>query len=195
MPITAKLSRQFYEKLGDEVTNELVTWLNAVDDSYRQEFRDLFDANFGQVRAEMAQLRAEMRGEMGLLRADLRAEMKSLTTELRAGMTNLTTELRADMTSLATELRAEMTSLATELRSEMAALRGDLRGEMAALRGDLRGELAAVDTGLRAEMDRLRDELTVRLKSQEVRLIRWMVGLWLSSMLALAGFMWSRILG
>jgi hypothetical protein len=80
MPITAKLSRQFYEKLGDEVTNELVTWLNAVDDSYRREFRDLFDANFGQVRAEMAQLRAEMRGEMSMLRG----EMSQLRSELRA---------------------------------------------------------------------------------------------------------------
>jgi hypothetical protein len=80
MPITAKLSRQFYEKLGDEVTNELVTWLNAVDDSYRREFRDLFDANFGQVRAEMAQLRAEMRGEMSMLRG----ELSQLRAELRA---------------------------------------------------------------------------------------------------------------
>ena len=89
MPITAKLSRQFYEKLGDEVTNELVTWLNAVDDSYRQEFRDLFDANFGQVRAEMAQLR----GEMSQLRAEVRGEMTILRTE----MSQLRSELRADV--------------------------------------------------------------------------------------------------
>lgn len=30
MPITAKLSRRFYETLGDEVANEMVDWLNAV---------------------------------------------------------------------------------------------------------------------------------------------------------------------
>ena len=53
MPITAKLSRKFYEKLGDEVTNELVSWLNAVDDSYRQEFRELFEVNFGRVEAPL----------------------------------------------------------------------------------------------------------------------------------------------
>lgn len=31
MPVTAKLSRQFYDKLGDEVANELVEWQNQVN--------------------------------------------------------------------------------------------------------------------------------------------------------------------
>lgn len=53
MPITGKLSRKFYEKLGDDVANELVEWLNAVDTSYRQEFKDLFEANFGRLEARM----------------------------------------------------------------------------------------------------------------------------------------------
>ena len=30
MPVTAKLSRQFYEKFGDDITNELVEWFNKV---------------------------------------------------------------------------------------------------------------------------------------------------------------------
>ena len=89
MPITAKLSRQFYEKLGDEVTNELVAWLNAVDDSYRAEFRDLFAANFGQVRAEMSALRTELRSEMGSLRAELRSELRSEIGSLRTDLASL----------------------------------------------------------------------------------------------------------
>ncbi len=64
MPVTAKLSRKFYDKLGDDVANELVDWFNAVDTSYRAEFRDLFEANFGQVRAEMAALRSELKSEL-----------------------------------------------------------------------------------------------------------------------------------
>lgn len=84
MPVTAKLSKQFYEKLGDEVTNELVTWLNAVDDSYRQEFRDLFAANFGQVRAEMTQLRVEMRAEMTQLRGDMGRMEARIDTKIEA---------------------------------------------------------------------------------------------------------------
>lgn len=89
MPITAKLSRQFYEKLGDEVTNELVTWLNAVDDSYRQEFKDLFAANFGQVRAEMGQVRVEM--------AQLRSELGQLEVRMDGKLDTKLEKLKSDL--------------------------------------------------------------------------------------------------
>ena len=41
MPVTAKLSRKFYERLGDDITNELVDWFNMVDATYRSELREL----------------------------------------------------------------------------------------------------------------------------------------------------------
>lgn len=60
MPVTAKLSRKFYETFGDELTNELVEWLNQVDDTYRTELRELSDANFarfeGKLEAGLARL-------------------------------------------------------------------------------------------------------------------------------------------
>ena len=56
------MSNKFYEKLGDEVANELVEWLNLVDSSYRQEFKDLFDANFRRLESELGRLREEMSG-------------------------------------------------------------------------------------------------------------------------------------
>lgn len=65
------MSRKFYDKLGDEVALELVEWLNTVEASYRQEFSELFAANFGQLRAEMAGLRAEMNLALANLRAEL----------------------------------------------------------------------------------------------------------------------------
>jgi len=37
MPVTAKLSRKFYDTFGDEIANELVEWFNAVDATYRSE--------------------------------------------------------------------------------------------------------------------------------------------------------------
>ena len=37
VPVTAKLSRKFYEKLGDDVANELVEWFNLVDATYRSD--------------------------------------------------------------------------------------------------------------------------------------------------------------
>jgi len=36
MPVTAKLSRKFYEKFGDELTNELVEWGNDRRESFRE---------------------------------------------------------------------------------------------------------------------------------------------------------------
>jgi len=81
MPVTAKLSRAFYEKFGDELTNELVDWFNKVDATYRLEFRDLFDSHFARFDAKLeqrvAELRAELRQEIGGLRSELRGEFQS----------------------------------------------------------------------------------------------------------------------
>jgi hypothetical protein len=40
MPIAAKLSRAVYEKLGDEVANQLVDMLNLVDAAWKDDQRD-----------------------------------------------------------------------------------------------------------------------------------------------------------
>ena len=75
MPVTAKLSKAFYERLGEQVTNELVEWFNAVDTTYKSDLRDLvemqaqrFDAKLEQ---RMAEMRSEMRSGLSELRADL----------------------------------------------------------------------------------------------------------------------------
>ncbi len=90
MPITAKLSRKFYDKLGDDVANELVEWFNKVDAAYRADLRDLNELNFARFDAKLeqrlAELRAEFRGEF----ADLRAELRG---DLSGGLAGLKTEL------------------------------------------------------------------------------------------------------
>ena len=53
MPATAKLSRRFYEKFGDELTNELVDWFNQMDATYRSELRELIDLNFARFQARL----------------------------------------------------------------------------------------------------------------------------------------------
>ena len=64
MPVTAKLSRRFYERFGDEATNELVDWLNAVDDDYRSQLRELNELNFSRFAAQVDQRFAESRAEI-----------------------------------------------------------------------------------------------------------------------------------
>lgn len=59
MPVTAKLSKLFYERLGEQVTNELVDWFNAVDATYRADLRELNELNFARFNAKMEQRFAE----------------------------------------------------------------------------------------------------------------------------------------
>jgi len=86
MPVTAKLSQKFYERFGDDLANELVTWLNQVDATYRGEFRELFEVHFSRFDAKLEQrvveIRAELREEIGALRGDLRHGLAEVRTEI-----------------------------------------------------------------------------------------------------------------
>jgi hypothetical protein len=104
MPITAKLSNKFYEKLGDDVANELVEWLNLVDTSYRQEFKDLFEANFRRVESEMGGLRAHLESEMGRLRE----EMSGLRQHVDARIIGFEGVMTARMAGLEDRLDAKL---------------------------------------------------------------------------------------
>jgi hypothetical protein len=60
VPVTAKLSRKFYEALGDDVANELVEWFNQVDATYRGELRQLNDLNFARFDAKVGERFAQV---------------------------------------------------------------------------------------------------------------------------------------
>jgi len=60
MPVTAKLSRKFYEKFGDDVANELVEWFNMVDATYRSDLRELNELNFARFDAKLEQRLAQL---------------------------------------------------------------------------------------------------------------------------------------
>ena len=85
MPVTAKLSRKFYEKLGDEVANELVEWFNLVDATYRSDLRELNELNFARFDAKVEQRVAELRAEMqaGFARADANIDQRLAQLEAR----------------------------------------------------------------------------------------------------------------
>jgi hypothetical protein len=61
MPVTAKLSKRFYERLGDEIANELVDWFNQVDATYKSDLRELNELNFARFDAKLEQRLAELR--------------------------------------------------------------------------------------------------------------------------------------
>ena len=86
MPVTGKLSRKFYEKFGDELTNELVEWLNQVDATYRAEFRELFEVHFARFDAKLeqrvAQLDAKVEQRVAHLEGRFDAKLEQLKSEL-----------------------------------------------------------------------------------------------------------------
>jgi len=82
LPVTAKLSQRFYEKLGEDIANELVEWLNAVDVTYRADLRELNELNFGRFDAKLEQRLAELRAELRVQGAELRHGMADLRAEL-----------------------------------------------------------------------------------------------------------------
>ena len=89
MPVALKFSRRFYELIGQEAADEFVNALNAVDANYREEFRDLFAAHFGTVRAEMATIRAELAAH----RATIDGRIAAFEQEVRGALKGLKSEL------------------------------------------------------------------------------------------------------
>ena len=85
MPVTARLSRRFYERFGDEITNELVDWFNAVDATYRGDLRELNELNFARFMASVDQRFAESdtRIEKRFAELDLRLEKRFAQTDAR----------------------------------------------------------------------------------------------------------------
>ena len=84
MPVTAKLSRKFYERLGDDIANELVDWFNMVDATYRSDLRELNEANFARFDAKLEQRVAELDAKIEQRVAELRADMSVGFSRLEA---------------------------------------------------------------------------------------------------------------
>ena len=75
MPVTARLSKRFYEVFGEEVTNELVDWFNVIDATYRADLRELNELNFARFDAKLEQRLAD-------LSASLRIEITQVKSDL-----------------------------------------------------------------------------------------------------------------
>jgi hypothetical protein len=97
VPVTARLSQRFHDKLGEDIANELVDWFNAVDATYRADLRELNELNFTRFDAKLeqrlAELRSELRAEFQVGFAAQGARLDVLRAELRQGMADLRGEL------------------------------------------------------------------------------------------------------
>jgi hypothetical protein len=97
VPVTAKLSRKFYEVFGDEIANELVTWFNDVDATYRADLRELNELNFARFDAKVDQRFAEADAKWEQRFAQLDAKWERRFAQLEARMDRGFAEQRADL--------------------------------------------------------------------------------------------------
>ncbi len=87
MPVTARLSRKFYEKLGDELANELVEWFNMVDATYRGDLRDLNELNFTRFDAKLEQRVEGLQAKLEAKIAELQARFEQRLAEMETRLT------------------------------------------------------------------------------------------------------------
>ena len=104
MPVTAKLSRSFYDKLGDDVASELVDWFNAVDTDYKNDLRELNDRNWERFRAEMGAHGTGMHAEFAKVRTEMHAELAKVRTEMHAEFAKVRSEFQAALAAQRSEL-------------------------------------------------------------------------------------------
>ncbi len=89
MPVTAKLSKAFYERLGDDIANELVDWFNQVDETYRADLRDLNERNFQRFDARLGERFAEFETRFARLETTLERRINAQTRWLVGAWTTL----------------------------------------------------------------------------------------------------------
>lgn len=84
VPVTAKLSREFYEKFGDKVADELVNWFNRVDATYRSDLKDLNELNFARLDAKLEQRAVQLDAKIDQRAAELDARTDQRAAQLDA---------------------------------------------------------------------------------------------------------------
>lgn len=100
MPVTAKLSRRFYEQLGDDVAGDLVDWFNAVDLTYQTQLKEINELNWERVKATLQAEAATTRARL----ADLRAEFIATISATSKEQNSEVAKLRGEMEAMGTRL-------------------------------------------------------------------------------------------
>lgn len=84
MPATAKFSKEFYDRLGHVVADELVNWFNQADATHRGALRELNELNFARFDSKLDQRAAGLEAKIDQRTAQLEARIDRRTAQLEA---------------------------------------------------------------------------------------------------------------
>jgi len=115
VPVTAKLSRKFYDKLGDDVANELVEWFNLVDATYRSDLRELNELNFARLDAKVEQRWAQLDAKL----EQRVAQFEQRLTQLEAKLEQRLAQFEQRLAQLDTRFTLGLAEMETRLTKRM----------------------------------------------------------------------------
>src|SRR5207245_4443297 len=114
-PVTAKLARKFYDKLGDDVANELVEWFNLVDATYRSDLRELNELNFARLDAKVEQRWAQLDAKL----EQRVAQFEQRLTQLEAKLEQRLAQFEQRLAQLDTRFTLGLAEMETRLTKRM----------------------------------------------------------------------------
>ena len=116
MPVTARLSQLFYERLGEQITNELVDWFNAVDATYRSDLREINELNFARFDAKLEQRVAGLDAKIEQRVAQLEAKIEQRMAQLEVRIEQRVAQLDAKIDQRVAQLEAKIETTAANLQ-------------------------------------------------------------------------------
>jgi hypothetical protein len=97
LPVTARLSRKFYERFGDEIAGEFVDWFNAVDSTYQQQLRDINDLNWERFKAEMDSRFAQFGAQIDARFSQFDSQLAHLESRLAEKFSDKLSDMKGDL--------------------------------------------------------------------------------------------------
>jgi len=124
VPVTARLSKRFYDVFGEEIATELVDWFNAVDATYRADLRELNELNFARFDAKLEQ-------RLATLDAAWQGRWTELDAKLEQRLAELDAKWGGRWTQLDAKLEQRLAELRVELVKELAGVKSGLKWMLA----------------------------------------------------------------
>ncbi len=168
MPLTLRLSQQFYDRLGTEVVNELVDVLNSADAAYRSDLYQVNELNFVRFDARLEQRLAEFE-----TRVERRISAFEAGIERR--LAEFETKVERRLAQFEATIERRMSEFEAKVERRLEQRIADSEQKFEAKLADTNGKI---------------DQLSERMTKQYGSTIRWMFTFWTGQFLALGGLMY-----
>jgi uncharacterized coiled-coil protein SlyX len=176
VPVTARLSKRLYDRFGDEVTDELVTWFNSIDAGYRSELRGLNEVNFARFDATLSERFAQFDAKIDRRFAEFEAKIDRRFADQDAKWEKRIADQDAKWEKRIAELDAKWEKRIAELDAKWEKRFAEQDKSIAGLRVELAQGMHALET---------------RLARSHTEHLRWMFVAWTALLIPIMG-LWMR---